>query len=695
VIVYVKTGPLASIALISIDNKELSVKGVGGTENALITFEPRDALGNALDFANQTQIFFQIQGGPGSGELVSPASRVTDPFSGRVTTTLTSGTKATVLQVIAQNAAATIKSSPVPITVHSGFADQAHFTFLAPPSNLSVVKGGGITLNVIAGDKYSNPVNTGTAIYFSSTGGVVSAAAYTNNLGQASTLLQVANPVPPSGIAWVKARTVGENGVEVSDSTSIIFSKGPVISLPGVPDTLKIFDGGSVDVPFTIADANGNPISPGNTIAVTVSGLNATDINLSGSISGPISGTQYTFRATDKVSGDALSGPLLFSITVSGESAPTGVTKNISGVLFAAGNISVPPSARQAAQIAFSSITQTNIFVAGVGATENSVITYQVLDSLGQPIDKTQRAFATFGVQFFPNTFASAGTIPTLIPSSDSTDDSGKLRVSVQSGTAAGVVQVIAKIQLVSTIVSQPVRISVHAGFPDSTHFTIAPQQFNFGGLDKAFVTEKITVQVVDKYSNPVQAGTAVYFNTTHGSIETGSLTDNDGFVSNNLISGNPFPVAPNLLPGLGAGFSKVYARTLGKDGAPVIDSALILWTGAPIITLTGGPASYAIANGGSAGPYTFTVLDRLGNPMASGTTITVTADACTVNGDANMTMPDTQVGGAGLTSFTVLLKDADPLNSPPAPAPSVLTVTVTHPVYGTYKLVLASGTVN
>jgi hypothetical protein len=160
------------------------------------------------------------------------------------------------------------------------------------------------------------------------------------------------------------------------------------------------------------------------------------------------------------------------------------------------------------------------------------------------------------------------------------------------------------------------------------------------------------------------------------------------------LFSSNPFPVAPNVLSGLTAGFSRVYARTIGKDSVRVLDSLLILWSGAPVITPTGGPGPYAIANGGSAGPYTFTVTDRLGHPMSPGTLINVLADACIVNGDANIAMPDTQVGGPGLTSFTVLLQDAAPLQSPPAPAPSVLTVIVTHPVYGTYKFVLASGTV-
>ena len=699
--VYVKTGPLASIALISIDNKELSVKGVGGIENALITFEPRDALGNALDFANQTQIFFQIQGGPGSGEIVSPASRITDPFTGRVTTTLTSGTKATVLQVVAQNASATISSSPVPIVIHSGFADQAHFTVTTALSNVSAVTPppAGVKISVVAGDKYSNPVNAGTAIYFSSTGGVIGAQGYTDGNGNASQILQIVKPIPPSGTIWVKARTVGQGGVQVSDSVSLVVSSIPVITLLGVPDTLDIFDGGFVSVPFKITDANGNPISAGNAVTVTVTGTGSSDINLTGDISAVTTRTQYSFKATDRIANGGTHGDLLFAITVTGESAPSGLTKTIPGILFAPGDIVVAPSARQPAQIAFSSITSNDIFVSGVGATENTVITYQVLDSLGQPIDKANRSYATFGLQFFQNTLTGGGTIPTLIPSADSTDDSGKLRVSIQSGTEAGVVQVIAQMQSgIKNIVSQPVRITVHAGFADQTHFTVAAAQLNFPGLDKAYVQDVVTVQVVDRYSNPVQEGTAVYFNTANGSVQTGGgdagLTDANGFVSKILYSANPFPVAPNVLSGLTSGFSRVYARTIGKDSARVMDSIQILWTGAPIITRTGGPSPFTVLNGGTAGPFTFTVVDEFGHPMSPGTTITVAADGCNVSGDANVTMPDTQAGGAGLTNFTVVLQDAAPTTINNPLQPSALVVSVTHPVYGTYKVVIATGSV-
>jgi hypothetical protein len=56
--------------------------------------------------------------------------------------------------------------------------------------------------------------------------------------------------------------------------------------------------------------------------------------------------------------------------------------------------------------------------------------------------------------------------------------------------------------------------------------------------------------------------------------------------------------------------------------------------------------------------------------------------------------MPDTKSTGAGLTSFTFTVTDADDNDTDP-PAPSLITIVVTHPIYGTYKKVIASGTVD
>ncbi|MEI7907763.1 MAG: hypothetical protein WCI84_10460, partial [Bacteroidota bacterium] len=111
-------------------------------------------------------------------------------------------------------------------------------------------------------------------------------------------------------------------------------------------------------------------------------------------------------------------------------------------------------------------------------------------------------------------------------------------------------------------------------------------------------------------------------------------------------------------------------------------------------ITKTDAINTFTILNGGSEGPFTFTVQDYLGHPMSAGTTITVDAPGLTVNGDANVTMPDTKSSGAGLTSFSFTVKDANTTDTDP-PAVSLITITVTHPVYGTFKKVIASGTVD
>ena len=365
--------------------------------------------------------------------------------------------------------------------------------------------------------------------------------------------------------------------------------------------------------------------------------------------------------------------------------------------LLVADLITAPPTAREPAQIAFIGVTTPDIFVAGVGATENSILTYEVRDSLGKAIDRAHRAYAVYSIQFFPNTFAPGGTSPRLIPSADSTGDDGRVRVNITSGTRAGVVQMVVSINSPSGLIrSQPVRITISSGFPDQRHFTISTPRYNFPGLEFFNTRATVIVQAADKYSNPVQAGTAVYFSTLHGSIQTlGGLTGADGFVSKDLISGKPTPEGVDALPVLGPGYSWVYAQTIGDNGTQVLDSIPILWTGKPILTKTDAVFNFNIANGGTAGPFTFTVMDKYDHPVSAGTTINVSGLGVIAGGNANITMNDTFASGSGTTSFSVTIADADP--TPPGASPplaSQLMLTVTHPVYGTYTLLLASGTV-
>ncbi|MGH2569449.1 MAG: hypothetical protein ACRDGA_14010, partial [Bacteroidota bacterium] len=405
--------------------------------------------------------------------------------------------------------------------------------------------------------------------------------------------------------------------------------------------------------------------------------------------------TQFAVTASDSRVGGAF-GPVTIKIAVTSQNGNTSYSFG-GEVKEAQGIIQPPPSALTPAQIAFISVTASDIFVAGVGALENSVLTYEVRDSLGVAIDQTRRAYALYSLEFYPNTFVSGGTAPRLIPSADSTDDNGRLRVSLNSGTRSGVVQVVVTINTPGGVIrSQPVRVSINSGFPDQRHFTIGAPRYNFPGLEFNNTRLSIIVQVADRYSNPVQNGTAVYFGTHHGSVQTqNALTGADGFVTKELISGNPRPEGIDAEPVLGPGYSYVVAQTIGENGARVADSILVLWTGQPVLTKTDAITSFNISNGGSAGPFTFTVADKYGHPMSAGTTITVTAPSLTVSGNgASVTMFDTFATGPGITSFTVTVSDADPSSTASPPNQSQVLVTVTHSVYGQRTLILATGTV-
>lgn len=349
--------------------------------------------------------------------------------------------------------------------------------------------------------------------------------------------------------------------------------------------------------------------------------------------------------------------------------------------------IIIPPSSRLASQVQYLGATATDIYVDGVGALENSTISYQVTDSLGIPIDRQRRVGVSYNIQFFANSTVAGGTPPSVIPSTDSTDDNGQLHTSVVSGTEAGVVQVVARINVPgrATLVSQPVKISVHAGFPDQAHFTLSPSHFVFAGLDYEN-TIPFSVTVGDTFSNPVAKGTAVYFHSQAGVIETGSsdfnaYTDQTGRASVNLLTAKPLPLSAQYeykpaggpyaaLIGGRDGYYWVYAQTQGHNAMNVIDSVLVLAAGGQI-TFTGIPAGIVTIDSATkvSAPISITVKDGNGNPLPDGTTIVanIVPPANTLSGfqigvsgdissDLPVTLPDAgyaRFPGPGVTDFT------------------------------------------
>ena len=727
-----QSGYAASLTLLDVASPQLSVSGTGENESTRLTFVAKDSVGTPIEIRKRAYVTFSISpvGGLGGGEFLFPTADSTDA-SGRVSTTLNAGTRSGVVQVVARSTvnARTITSSPVRVTISGGLPDANHFTATLSKKNMpGLVKTGALgTVSVQVGDKFGNPAAEGTALYFSTSGGLISATATTDASGQATATIQGGNPAPNDptlggpGFGAITVQTVGEGGVAIQKSLPFLFSGAPRVTLTNVPtDTVKIFDGASYDVDYVVADVNGNPVSQGHNVAVTATGQGSSGISLSGDVSVNTPDTQdkanftrFRFRISDNVTNGGASGEFAVTVTVTGESGSS--VRKFYGVLYPPQvATTVPPSARRPAQIAFLGITNSDLYVAGVGNTENAVITYEVRDSLGVPIDKAQKAYAEFGLVFEPNSFTGGGTRPRVIPGADSTDDSGRLRASIVSGTQAGNITVVAKITLAGGIVvqSQPVKLTIHAGFADQAHFTLMTGRRSMGYLNSVPPSQPVafSVAVGDTFSNPVQIGTAIYFNSQSGIMTTGttsggSYTNTVGYASAGLYTVNPQPsVAPYayvpqagqpyyLMMGAGSadgwrkGFHWVWAATQGRGGKRVVDSVLVLWCYPPI-QVSGQPvATVPLPTHSSSAPITLTIKDVNGNPLPSGTKISayippsdVAGVKYDVNGDFSttnaFTMPDGEAWmfpGPRVTDFTIYVRDL----STPATVTIGQTVTV------------------
>ena len=340
--------------------------------------------------------------------------------------------------------------------------------------------------------------------------------------------------------------------------------------------------------------------------------------------------------------------------------------------------------------IAFLSAVPAELSVSGVGGKETSVLSWQVRDSLGNPMDVLSPANITFSI------LSPLGGGEYISPTTISTDATGSAAVTFNAGTRAGVVQVEATVAVGSRVIqSSPVRMVIHGGFPDQAHFSIATPAFNFPALGIAGARHQISVLVGDKYSNPASP-TAIYFRSSAGVIQgttSGAITTVDGQGSVDLISGNPEPIgSPYRAEALGDGYHYVVARTLGQNGVPVQDSLFLLWSGGAMITGI-SPSTFNIPNAGSQ-TINFNVEDILHHPMAEGTAINITAeippppvDGVQQNkvfllfGDqGRIILPDVVFPGPGTTQFSMAVQDGSWGIVDSAGTPVSVTITVTGP---------------
>lgn len=281
------SGGASNIILVNQTATSIGVRESGSEEQATLTFQLADSLGRPVVLDKSVDVNFRFGAQPGGGEFISPALAQTDN-NGVASMTISSGTRAGIVQIVAEaNVGGNIiRSQPVAVTVHGGLPDQAHFSLGPTVRNFPglLIFGLSNSMNVIVGDKYSNPVRQGTAVYFSSTHGVIGGSTLTDDAGVGSVNLLAANPLPADGIAHISARTADDQQNEVVATTPVVFSGAPVMSV--TPSTARVNQVYTV----TMTDVNGNPLAPGTTFSV---GAVGTAIQIGGTTSASLDDTIF------------------------------------------------------------------------------------------------------------------------------------------------------------------------------------------------------------------------------------------------------------------------------------------------------------------------------------------------------------------------------------------------------------------
>ncbi|NBC16333.1 MAG: hypothetical protein GVY18_03340 [Bacteroidetes bacterium] len=140
------SGSPSNILLLSQTSESIGVVAGGAQEVATLTFQVADSAGRPVTLENEALVRFRLGVQPGGGEFVAPEQAGTND-EGQVEVNLSSGTRAGIVQVIAESDidGQTIRSKPVPISIHGGFPDAVHFSAGPDVFNFAGLQRFGIT----------------------------------------------------------------------------------------------------------------------------------------------------------------------------------------------------------------------------------------------------------------------------------------------------------------------------------------------------------------------------------------------------------------------------------------------------------------------------------------------------------------------------------------------------------------------
>lgn len=212
---------ILAITPITPEDDQISLKGTGGKETAVLSFTVTGATGAPIkniivDFNLNSE-----NGGPSVGGLALVNASATSDKNGMVSTIVQAGTVATAVVVTAKARDTNIATQSKKLIVSTGIPDQDSFTFGADNPYPTSWDHNGIetTFTVRLADAFNNPVSDGTAVTFTTEGGDIEDGCATEN-GSCSVIWTSGEPRPVRNSSDTSVNAllcVNSNGTRLSD----------------------------------------------------------------------------------------------------------------------------------------------------------------------------------------------------------------------------------------------------------------------------------------------------------------------------------------------------------------------------------------------------------------------------------------------------------------------------------------------
>ena len=648
------TPPPAGVAIVDIGGITLATGEdsliADGTSSTTITATLVNSAGKpSPDGINVT---FTTDKGRFTPEGAKTAAATTQAGTGIVVVPFISELDVVGTATIAASANGVANSTQIAL---AGPGEPARIILTVDATTISLGGTTGITTQIL--DDAGNDVADGTAVFFATNlAGTGVTPSVTTSDGTATAIFSAGTK---AGVATVTAASG-----TVSASISITIQAGTTGSLDFISaePTLIGVRGSPLQqkstITFRVLDQNGNLVADGTPVSFTLlSGLGG------GEFIAPTTGGTVAGLAATVLTSGTVSGPVRVqaSVTVGGNTLTSSSTNvSIAGGTPSAAHMGVAPAFLNIAGLITQGIICPVTAISG--------------DRFGNPIPQNTT------VSFFTN----GG----VIAAQGLTDELGNAPTQIKTGP--------------------PVPRLINSGDPNFN-----PNTDPRTGFVSIIAVTQGEETFIDSNGNGLFDGPQE-FDPTDPDLDTPEpfidhVTLCNGHPPSSPIPCPPDPTNPPMLSGNGQ-FDPTDRFELFIDGngnstwdqpngvwdanKPIFASTRILLSGPTVLRVgrlqngicvtpdidpvNGNPNNFIVSNGGAAdiGPFCTIVSDPLGHPLVGGTTITVASSTGTIAGTSEVTLPDTQLSGPGITLFSFTVVDSDAADTDP-PEAAVVTITV------------------